>query len=559
LSTVAKARPLDAATLTRATATVSAMTLLSRITGFVRVAVVVAVLGTTYLGNTYQTANSVPNLLFELFAAGALQAVLVPELVDLLDRHGRAEAVRVASLVLGALLSVLAVVLVVGSLVAPLVARLLFAGAPDAVRADQVWLGTVFLWIFLPQVLFYALGMVSTATLNAADRFAVPAVAPLLNNVVVVAAYLGFWALLDGDEPRLHLTPVEVAVLAGGTTLAVAAFTSAPLVAAWRAGFRLRPRLDLTDPHLRRVARQGVWAGVFLALTQVLLLCALALGNTVEGGSVIYQYAYTAFLLPHALVAIPIFTALFPSLSRAARATPPPDEAGAGAGVAADTGAAARLDDDDYASLLRRGIHAIVILLVPATAAMVVLGSPAARLMVFGESVAAAQPVGWAIAAFAPGLAAYGIFLLLARAAYAHGDARLPAEAHLLVTAVGIVGMVVAIVLVHGEARIAGLAGAHSVAYVLGAILLGVRLAQRRGGARFVRPQVVLRALVAGVVVAAAMAVGRLVEVDGARLTALLQLAVGGLAGVSTYLVLLRALGLGDPRRLLHAERVSDA
>ena len=79
----------------------SALTALSRITGFVRILVVAAVLGTTYLGNTYQSANSVPNLLFELFAAGALQAVLVPTLVHLLDRHLRGEAEHVAGSVLG--------------------------------------------------------------------------------------------------------------------------------------------------------------------------------------------------------------------------------------------------------------------------------------------------------------------------------------------------------------------------------------------------------------------------------------------------------------------------
>jgi putative peptidoglycan lipid II flippase len=529
------ARLGDGAGLARATATVSALNLLSRATGFVRMAVLVAVVGTTFLGNTYQAANGVPNLLFELFAAGVLQAVLVPELVAVLDREGRAAAERVAGQVLGALLGALGIVLVLGWLAAPLVSRLLFATAPDAVRTDQVWLGTVFLWIFLPQVLFYALGMVSTATLNAQDRFAVPAFSPLLNNVVVVGAYLGFWALVGGDEPGLHLSPLEVAVLAGGTTLGVITFTSAPLVAVWRKGIRLRPRLDLRDPRLRRLARQGIWAGVFLALTQVLLLTALALGNSVEGGSVVYQYAYTAFLLPHALVSIPIFTALFPSLARAAQQ----DRNGTA---------------DGYASLLRRGIHAIAILVMPATVGMIVLGLPAARLLVLGHSAASAEAVAWAIAAFGPGVAAYGIFLLLARGCYAHGDAKLPAMAHILVTAVGVAGMALATVLAHGSARIAALAGAHSVAYVLGAVLLGVALARRRGGAVLVQPMVVARALGAGAVVAGVMAASRLLDLGGERTTALVQVAVGGVAGLAAYVALMRLLGLGDPRRLLHPE-----
>ena len=72
--------------LARSTATITVLTLLSRVTGVVRNVVVVAVLGVTFLGNTYQSANTVPNLLFELLAAGVLQAVLIPTLVDLSDQ-----------------------------------------------------------------------------------------------------------------------------------------------------------------------------------------------------------------------------------------------------------------------------------------------------------------------------------------------------------------------------------------------------------------------------------------------------------------------------------------
>ena len=243
--------------LTRSTATISAFTLVSRVTGFARIFVLAAVVGTTFLGNTYQAANSVPNLVFELFAAGALQAVLVPELIEVTSRRGRAAGRQVASLVLGGLLAAFGVVVVIGAVVAPLVARILFAAGDEAIRADQVWLGTVFLWVFLPQVLFYAGGLVATAVLNADDRFAVPAFAPVLNNVVVILAYLGFWWMRDGEPPSLHLSPAEVAVLAGGTTLGVVVFTSAPVISAVRLGLLHRPRLALRDRDLRRLARKG--------------------------------------------------------------------------------------------------------------------------------------------------------------------------------------------------------------------------------------------------------------------------------------------------------------
>lgn len=529
------ASPDEGRRLTRDTATMSMMTLLSRVTGFARIAVVSGVLGTTLLGNTYQTTNTVPNLVFELFAAGMLQAVLVPELVGVLGARGRPEGERIAGLVLGALLAVLGALALVGAVAAPLISRALFAGSPaeGALHDHQVWLGTVFLWIFLPQLLFYAIGMVGTAVLNAHDRFGVPAFAPVLNNVVVIGAYIAF-GVLHGDSETLRLSVVEVAVLAGGTTLAVAAFTAAPALAVLRSGFSLRPRWGLTDPTVRRLGRQGLWAGAFLALIQVLLLAAIVLANAVEGGVVVYQFGWTFFLLPHALISIPVFTALFPTLSRAA-------QRGGGAW---------------YRSLLARGCSAVWVLALPAAAAMVALGGPAARVALFGRAASSADEVAATMAAFAVGLAPYGLFLLLMRAAYAQGEARLPTVVHGATTVIGIAGMVTAALVLDGDERIAGLAGAHSVAYLIGAVLLRRRLGPWVGRRRLVNLRVgggaLAAAVVAGLVMAGVAAVADgLVAGDG-RTSALVELAVAGPVGLAAYLACGRLAGVPDPRRLLH-------
>jgi len=522
----------DGDRLARSTATISALTLMSRMTGFARIFVLAAVIGPTYLGNTYQTANSVPNLVFELFAAGALQAVLVPELIDVVARRGRAEGQRVAGLVLGGLLVVFGLAVVVGVVVAPLVARLLFAGAAPAVAADQVWLGTVLLWIFLPQVLFYAGGMVATAVLNADDRFAVPAFAPVLNNLVVIAAYLAFWRLRDGAPPTLDLSVAEVAVLAGGTTLGVVAFTSAPIVAAVRAGLLHRPVFARRDPDVRRLAHTGAWAGAFLGLIQVLLVVALVLGNTIEGGGTIYQLGFTYFLLPHALVAVPLLTALYPSLSRAVQGG----------------------DDASYRVLVRGGLHATWVFVLPAVVALVALAEPIARLTLFGKSASAIDAVAATMAAFAPGLAPYGLFLLLTRATYARGDARRPTVVHLWAAGVGIAGMALATAMLHGDARIAGLAGAHSVAYVVAALVLGRDLhrAVGSGAGSLVRWRIVGGAALAAAVAGAVMVTARLlVPGDVGRAGAAAEVVAGGVGGLTVYLVGLRLVGIADPRSLL--------
>jgi len=149
----ANEHPTRSQAVTRAAASMGGVTVVSRLMGFVRVLVIAAVLGTTYLGNTFQASNSVSNILFELLAAGALSAVLVPTFVKLIDGDDRAEADRLANGLLGYALVLLGAVTVLGMLLAPLLARLLSSGAPNAtVAAEQRRLSTFLLVFFLPQV-----------------------------------------------------------------------------------------------------------------------------------------------------------------------------------------------------------------------------------------------------------------------------------------------------------------------------------------------------------------------------------------------------------------------
>jgi putative peptidoglycan lipid II flippase len=284
----------------------------------VRVLVVAAVLGTTFLGNTYQTANTVPNIVFELVAAGVLTAVLLPSLVRLLDGPDPGVGEHVARSVLGIVGAALAAIAVIGMVLAPTIMRALLSGAPAGdIRDDQVRVGTLLLRCFLPQLVVYAAGMVATGVLHARGSFALPAIAPAVNNVVVTATYVWFWLLTRGEAPGLDLGLAEQLVLGLGTTAGVVAFCALPVVAAIRGGVSLRPRFDARHPEVRRLARLGGWAVVQLAGTQLLLVVVLVLANGVEGGVVAYQLAFTVFLLPHAVVALPVATALYPVLARA--------------------------------------------------------------------------------------------------------------------------------------------------------------------------------------------------------------------------------------------------
>jgi putative peptidoglycan lipid II flippase len=420
----------------------------------------------------------------------------------------------------------LAVLAALGMLLAPWVMRLLVSGVDSAsVRDDEVHLGTLLLLLFLPQVLMYAGGMVATAVLNARHRFAVPVFAPTINNVVVTASYALFWVLRDGKEPSLHLSAAETLVLGGGTTLGVVAFCLVPIAASVRAGVSLRPRFDRRNPNVRRVAKRGIWAAMFLAATQLLIGVVLLLANSVEGGVVQYQVAFTVFLLPHALFALPVLTALFPTMARHHAAG----------------------DEVAYARTVSSGLGAIAYLVLAAGAAMIALADPIAHAVRFAEfSETGANHVAAALRAFAPGLLGYGGLLFLARACYATGDTKTPAAVNAGVVVGGGIAMAVAVALAPDSDAITAIAAAHSGAYLCGALALGVIVARRHRGAT----AGIVRSLAAAVGAAAVAGVVMwLIEgvLPGASRTgALAEVAVGGACGIAVYAVV--AALLGGPR-----------
>lgn len=513
----------DRRSLARSTATQTVLTAVSRLTGFGRVLVVAAVLGTTFLGNTYQSANTIPNIVFELFAAGALQAVLVPALVRRFDVGDDEGAERLAGSVLGHTLVALGVLAVVGIVLAPLLMSALVSGVEDpAIRDEQVRLGTTFLWIFLPQIVVYDLGLVATAVLHARGRFALPAFAPAVNNVVVCAAYGTFWYLRRDDPSDLDLSGLEIAVLAGGTTLAVVAFCALPIAGARRSGFRFRVNLDRSDPALRALARQGGWAAGFLAMTQVFLGAVLVLANGVEGGVVAYQVAFTFFLLPHALFALPVINTLFPEASRLAH----------------------RGDLAGVATTVTRGVRAIGFFVLPIAAVLVATATPLGRLVLFGDATDGGDRlVTTALVGFAPGLVGYGLFYFETRIFYALDDARTPAVIHALAVTGGVAAMVVVGGGADDRGTIAALAWSHSVTYLCAALAGGWSLARRLAPERpaVVRPVAV--GLVGAVVGAGSAAtIVRALDPSG-RLSDLAATALAGAVGIGCCLAVQHVLG----------------
>ena len=203
--------------VSRASGLMTAFTAMSRATGLLRVAAMTYAVGVsaTRLADTYNLANTTPNIVYELFLGGIFTAVFVPVLVDIRTKgQGEKSALVTVSLL------VLAVVSVLTAVVAPLIIRIYtFRIADPATRAAQLELATYLLRWFAPQIFFYGLSAVAQALLNVRGRFGAPAFAPVLNNVAVTAMFFFYARVIT--EHGLHLSTRARITLGAGTTAGV--------------------------------------------------------------------------------------------------------------------------------------------------------------------------------------------------------------------------------------------------------------------------------------------------------------------------------------------------
>lgn len=449
--------------LARGAATITAATLVSRLTGFVRVVVVAGAMGTTFLANTYQTANTAPNLMFELLAAGVLTSIFVPTFIEYLVKDEREEGWHAANVLTTVALVGLTILAVVLALAAPWIMRVLTIGVDRVdIRSREIALGTDFLRLFAPQVVFYGAGMIMTGALHAHRRFAMAAIAPIFNNLVVIGVYIAY-AVMRGDKPPTiaMIDTSEVWILGAGTTLGVVVMTVCLVPQLMRLGWRFRWRFDRSHPAVRKAMRLGVWALGYVGGYQAGLIVVLILANRVEGGVAAYQWAYTFFYVPHALFAAPIFHVLFPAM----------------------TEHATKGEKSEFTMRLKDGLDMLTFVLLPVAALMLIVAVPLAKVCLeFGVmSGAGAALVGRVIAAFALGLPAFSAFLVLTRAYYAHSDTKTPTLVNAATVAVSsAVGAVLFFVL-SADWSVAGLALGHSVGFFLGTGALAYLLSRRLG------------------------------------------------------------------------------
>lgn len=419
-----------AARIAGAAAVITILTVVARVAGFTRTFVFLHTVGHGHLGDVYNAANTIPNIVFELVAGGALASLVVPLLAGAVAAGDRERVGAVTSALLTWILILLVPIAVVVALAAGPIAGLLPNVPPDrqAVAADM-------LRVFAPQLPLYGISIVLTGVLQAHRRFAWPVIAPLLSSVTVMAAYLSY-AVADGPYSDFGgLTTAGRLILSAGTTLGVVVLAFCLLIPLSRLHLRLRPALGFPGGEGRQAVRLG-WAGaVTVGSQQVMTLVVILL--TADAGLTVYNTAQTVFLLPWAVLAVPLATAVYPSLATAVSAG----------------------DEAAYDEALSATARSVVLLAGLGVAALAGLAIPAAYLV-------GAPPAAPGIVGFAFGLFGYALFALLSRALYARGATRSAAAS----TAIGwAVAAVSAVLLQHAP-------GGLGLANALGMTVIGVLL-----------------------------------------------------------------------------------
>lgn len=440
-------------------------TIVSRILGFVKVAVLAAAIGQTASASAdaFAIATMLPNNIYALIAGGVLSAVLVPQIVKA-ARGADGGAAYVNKIVtLGVV--IFAAVTVIAVILAPVLVDLYAARSDDGpgFSPEAFALATSFAYLCLPQIFFYALYSLLSEVLNARNVFGPFTWAPIVNNVVAIAGFILFMALFGQAEQNSSVegwTTQKILLLAGTATIGIVA-QALVLTLFWkRAGLRFRPDFRWKGVGLAATGKAAGWLFGMVLVTQIAgvvqskvvsMASGDAASNTTLGNS------WLVFMLPHSVIAVSIATVYFTRIS----------------GHAA--GEDLRAVRTDVSSSLR----AIGLLLVFSAVALAVVVYPFAR--VFETDFPKVLAMGNVILAFLGGLVPFGAFFIVQRTFYALGQTRTTFFLQCLQTVI-FIAIALACIVLPSEWIAVGVAGATTVAGIAHAVTGVVLLRGRLGG-----------------------------------------------------------------------------
>lgn len=412
-----------------ASALMAAGTMVSRVLGFARAAMLgIAIGATTTMGDIFEKANSIPNIIYVLLAGGMFNVVLVPQLIKAAKAPDRGADYTSRLLTLTVML-LGAAALIVTAAAYPIMVALTYNWT-DA----QLALGTAFALWTLPQIFFYGLYAVIGQVLNANARFGWYMWAPVLNNIIAIGfitVYIISFGAYSADENQAaEWSTSQTVILAGGHTLGVILQALLLLWPLSKLDIKLRPKFGIRGLGMGRTGKIALWtlvtmmAGNFSSLLHLRLVSgATAAREQMENGAHIpgewaLNIAELIILLPHSVFVLSLATVLFNQLTAAMQA-------------------------QDFATArwtLNRGLRIFAIPIMFFTMVFILLAGPIGRLFsgTSAEAMLGGAAIGQLVIIYALGLPFRSMQFYLMRAFYAAEDAKTPMVVTLILAPIGL-------------------------------------------------------------------------------------------------------------------------
>jgi putative peptidoglycan lipid II flippase len=428
--------------LFRASGIMALGTIISRITGFIRGILIVAVLGTTLLADTYNVANTMPNILYNLLVGGALTAIFIPQLVRSFDHEDGGD--NFASRLITTISLILLVLVSLGMFFAPALVRLY---APEFFTAGfetEQEIAIAFTRYCLPQIFFLGLFTMLGQVANARGSFGPLMWAPIANNLVGIALFGGFLLFSPGIDIS-SITSNQVALLGWGTTFSVVvqALVLVPVIR--KLGITIKPKLGVSG--LGKSFNLAGWTLVYVLISQLGYLVTVNVATGV--GYTPYTYAYFVMLLPYSIVTISIITAILPHISKLA------------------------LDGkrEEVKAQLVRAIRLVGVITVPSAVAFLLFGPLITQSIFIGISNDDSRYIGYVLSALSFGLVAFSINLILIRGFNAFEDTKTQVVSILVINVLSVAMSYLFLSFLKTQWVTVGLGVAFSVSYLVGLLV----------------------------------------------------------------------------------------
>jgi putative peptidoglycan lipid II flippase len=438
--------------LYRASGIMAIGTILSRITGFIRGLLIVAVLGTALLADTYNVANTMPNILYNLLVGGALTAIFVPQLVRSFKDEDGGQAF--ASRLVTTISIILLVLVAIGVIFAPFLVRLY---APEFFTEgfeQERDIAIAFTRYCLPQIFFLGLFTMLGQVANSRGSFGPLMWAPIANNIVGIII---FSAVLY-YSPALTvatITDEQIQVLGWGTTFAIVVQALILIPVVYRSGIRIRPMWGIQG--LGKSFTLAGWTLLYVFISQVGYLVTVNVatsaavrsakdGITTGVGVTPFSNAYLIMLLPYSIVTISIVTAMLPHLSR----------------LAIDKKV------DEVREQLVRAIRMVGVITVPSAVALLLFGPLITEVLFFGIGSEDSRYIGYVLSALSFGLVAFSINLILIRGFNAFEDTRTQVSSILVINVISVGLSYLFLSTLQNKWVTVGLGAAFSISYLVG-------------------------------------------------------------------------------------------